>query len=631
VKLDADQQRAVDAGDGALLILAGPGAGKTAVLTHRVAALIERGVAPEQILLLTFTQKAAREMGLRVRELVGPGADAIWSGTFHAIALRILREFAPRLGYGPHFGVLTPGAAKDVFSAAIEENLGPYAQYLPPHQQLLDVLSYMTNANVDLRTAWTARSRDPLPDTETVEVALSAYALGKLAHNVMDYDDLLANLYVLLLEHPDVRSGLAHRFRHVLVDEYQDTNPVQAALASLLAEHHQSITAVGDDNQSIYGFRGADIGNIIGFPQRFPEAQVLTLTRNYRATPQLVAVANDGIAHNPQPFPRTLHSVHGEGPKPTWSAVTDSAAQARWIIERARAHEDAGIPLTQQAVLFRSNAQGDKVMSALQDAGVPVDRRLSLRLIDRAHVRDVLSLVSVVENPDNWVAWRRLLALMPGIGEATAEAILTALRADGDPWACLHQTATPVVLNGRAQSRYADLRALLLDLRAQGVGHRPSLWIDRLLSIGYAETLGGRYGDDGDKRIRELHALAAMAESQTAPGEFFQTLALGDPGNTEASKGLILSTIHQAKGLEWDVVYVIGLTEGVFPLGPAFSTPKAMTEERRLFYVASTRARHFLHWLSPTAPRGKSNGLPHPVSRFVAEIDPTLYTRLETH
>lgn len=626
MKLDPEQRQAVHADDGALLILAGPGAGKTAVLTHRVAALIERGVPPAEIVLLTFTQKAAREMASRVHDLVGPAALQIWSGTFHAIALRILREFAPRLGYGPHFGVLTPSDAKDILHATITEHLEPYVPQLPSPQHLLDVVSYMTNANVDLRTAWAARHRETVPDWELVEVALSAYALGKMAHNVMDYDDLLANLYVLLLEHHDVRSALAHRFRHVLVDEYQDTNPVQAALAALFAEAHRNITVVGDDNQSIYGFRGADIGNIIGFPERFPDARVLTLTQNYRATPELVAVANDGIGHNPQPFPRTLQSARSAGPKPTWISVADAAAQGHWIVDQVRTHQAAGTPLSRQAVLFRANAQGDAVMAILRDAGLPVDRRLSLRLIDRAHIRDLLALFAVLQNPENRVAWRRLLMLVPGVGEATAESLLEALMADGDPWDCLVQTATPIPLSGRVRQSFGDLRSLLLDLRRHGFGN--PAWLDRLFAIGYVERLRSQYGDGAEQRISELRALVETAQNHGDPGTFFQSLSLGDPGPSEASSGLVLSTIHQAKGLEWDVVYVIGLTEGSFPMGAAFSTPAAMTEERRLFYVASTRARKWLHWISPTAPRGGARGLPHPVSRFVAELDPALYTRL---
>jgi DNA helicase-2/ATP-dependent DNA helicase PcrA len=630
VNLDSQQAQAVEAGDGPLLILAGAGSGKTAVLTHRVAALLRRGVAPEHILLLTFTQRAAREMVQRVRALAPSGAESIWAGTFHAVALRILRDLAPRLGYGARFGVLTPGDAKDLLREAIDEHLADDARRLPPLQKLLDVVSYMTNANVDLATAWAARSREPLLDPGAVDAALDAYTLCKLTHNVMDYDDLLANLYLLLLEHADVRASMGHQFRHVLVDEYQDTNPVQAALVAIFAERHQNVTVVGDDNQSIYAFRGADIGNIVGFPQRFPRANVLTLTQNYRATPELVAVANDSIGHNPQPFPRTLRSAQASGPRPIWVPVVDSAAQAQWLVGRVRAFVDAGVPLERQAVLYRVNANADAVVEAFAAAGVPARRATGLRLIDRGHVRDILAVIEVDQNPENRSAWRRLCALMPGIGRTAADRIVADLMAEGRPWVALERSPSAPAVRGRARDRFAALRGLLMDLRIQGLGQRPSELVDRLLAIGYAETLRSRHAEDADARALELSVLARTAECQPDPNAYLSTLALGDPRFTGTElAGVTLSTVHRAKGLEWDVVYVIGLTEGVFPLAPALWAPTAMEEERRLFYVATTRARRWLYWLSPAHPRGRSTGLPHPVSRLVGEISPTLYDTQE--
>jgi DNA helicase-2/ATP-dependent DNA helicase PcrA len=269
-------------------------------------------------------------------------------------------------------------------------------------------------------------------------------------------------------------------------------------------------------------------------------------------------------------------------------------------------------------------------MRVLQNAGFPVHRRFSLRLVDRAHVRDVLALMAVDQNPENRLAWKRVFSLIPGIGDATIDGLMAAGMAEGT-WSFLEQTPMPSIIPGRAKERFAAFRTLLFDLRGEGLVGRPVEWIERLLGIGYAETLRSRFGEAGLSRIRDLRTLAQVAQEHANPRAYLASLALGDPGPMDrAPTGITLSTIHQAKGLEWEVVYVIGLTEGIFPLGLAFSTPSAMSEERRLFYVASTRARQWLHWLSPTAPRGVVSSLPHPVSRFVAEINPAYYQSQES-
>lgn len=606
---------------GPLLVIAGPGSGKTRVLTHRVARLVAEGADPASIVLLTFTQKAAHEMVERLAALLGPAARAIWAGTFHALCLRLLRAHGDRIGLRRDFGLIDPGLAREVLDGVIAEVLDgappALSAGLPPSRTLLRALSLSLNADRPLAEA--ARRLAPDAPLELLDGLCGAYAGRKLELNLLDFDDLLVFGDLLLAEDAPLADAIARRCRHVLVDEYQDTNPVQARLVARLCAHHGDLCAVGDDAQAIYGFRGADVGHILRLAER---ASTARLSQNHRSTAPIVALSNACLQHLRRGLPKTLVSAVGEGPRPQLLRPDDPAHEARLIVDRALELQAAGVPLEEQAALYRAHAHARALQIELGRRAVPFAVRGGPRVFEQAHVRDVVAHLRVVGNPFDALAWRRVFRLAPGIGAVIGDQIIEALFAGGDPWGALHDDA-PSGLPGRAHTGYRRVRRTLLDLAA--MPDRPGPMVARVLTGGYAEHLQRAYPDDHRRRLDDLRALVAHAEDLADHGAESLLEALALAGRVEVEQpGLTLSTIHQAKGLEWTAVYVMALAEGWFPA----RFDGDMDEERRLFYVAATRARRWLHLCAPS--NDGDGGLPRRISRFVAEItdrDPTLVER----
>lgn len=629
--LDAGQRAAVEAGPGPLLIVAGAGTGKTRVLTRRVARLVAAGEAPERILLLTFTQKAAREMTARIAALLeGAVAGAIWAGTFHAIAARILRQHADRIGFRRDFGLLDPAGAAEVLGEVLGGQHPEVRRALPPPRTLLRILSLSLNTDRPIRAAVERLASRHREVAGEIEAVLGAFCARKIELNAMDYDDLLANGHLLLAEQGDLRAAFAGRFRQVLVDEYQDTNPLQAALVAMLGEVHGNVTAVGDDAQAIYGFRGADVGHMLGFARRWPGARTVRLETNYRSTAAVVAVANAALLRIGRRLEKTLVAAAGSaaGPRPVFVHLESEQQQARFVVARARELVEQGVALGQQAVLYRAHAHARALQLELGRQGVAFVMRSGPRMLERSHVRDLLAWLRVWANAFDVPAWQRVLRLHAGVGVAGADRLLAGLFEGGDPWQALADDVLGPGIDGRLGPGYRRARATLL---AMAAAERPGPMVAAVLGGGYLDHLRAQHPEDHAERVADLRAIAAHAERSDDVAGFLEALALVDGFDEAPAEGcLVLSSIHQAKGLEWDAVTVIGLAEGLFPAhgGSSYGgrDNDALDEERRLFYVALTRARRHLHLCCPAG----DGGVPRGISRFVAELPHTDPALVET-
>lgn len=600
--LNDGQRRVVEAGPGPLLVIAGAGTGKTRTLVYRTAHLIDQGVDPDRILLLTFTNKAAREMIDRVTRLVPVAAERIWAGTFHHIGNRILRRHGERLGYGPNYGILNSQEARDLMTATLGEVVaGVRGRRFPKADVVLTMLSTAVNTDQPLARVVEARWPQFISHLPTLDRVLTRYLELKVEMNLMDYDDLLVNWRLLLEDHADVREAYAERFLHVLVDEYQDTNRLQAALVRLMASRHGNVMVVGDDCQSIYSFRGAEVSNILDFPTEFRGAQVHRLETNYRSTPQILAVANRSIRHNRRQFEKTLTAVRDDGERPACVALADGDQQARFVAQRVLELRDEGVELKNQVVLYRAHYQAMELQLELQRRGIPFVVRGGLRFFEQAHIRDLLAHLRVLFNPLDRLAWTRVLRLQDGIGAVHAHNIFGALAAHGDPWRALQAGVEPPGLSARARRGYQSARETLLALGSPSMIGNPSAMFDLLLDRGYERHLRDTY-PNGEQRVDDIRQLGHFAAQFDDYRGFLEELALVEnvsaeeiQGGAEPDERLLLSTVHQAKGLEWDVVFVLHLSDGRFPLGRALRSLEEEEEERRLFYVAVTRARKELY------------------------------------
>ena len=631
--LNAQQLAVVEAPPGEILVLAGAGTGKTRTLTYRVARLVAAGTPPERILLVTFTNRAAREMTERVEELLGIDMRRAASGTFHHIGNRILRRHGQALGLSPAFGILDPEDARDLLSTVIAE-LGIEtlsARRFPTAKVLAGLVSLAHGTRRSLLDVVQEHALRLLDQVPLMEQVARGFAERKRAMNLCDFDDLLTH-WLTLLEDPSHRAiadELRASYDHVLVDEYQDINALQGALCDQMALGHRSLLAVGDDAQSIYSFRGADFTQISHFQLRHPGATILKLTVNYRSTPEILALANRSIAHNRDQHPKELQAVKKPGPKPAVIPLRDVYQQAELVAQRVlELHHEQNLPLRQMVVLYRNHSHSLELQVELTRRQIPFSVRSGLRFFEQAHIKDVVAYLRARQNHQDALAWVRLLRLWPGIGAQTAEKLAQALAA-----------APPGVRSGQVLEQQAGI--------ARG-RTRPAL--DRLVELWkiledpsqpspgalIRRVVLGHYADYADRsfanaaaRKEDLEQLAAYADRYPDVDEFLSELSLlqglsaenviaaGEPDDM-----LVLSTIHQAKGLEWPIAFVLWLSEGRFPMAQSLRLPRDEEEERRLFYVATTRAADELYLCYPMIEESK-DGPSHILrpSRFLVEID----------
>jgi DNA helicase-2/ATP-dependent DNA helicase PcrA len=627
--LNPEQRAVVEAKGGPMLVIAGAGTGKTRALTYRAAYLVEQGMSPDRIMLLTFTNKAAREMVDRVSRLVPHAAGRMWAGTFHSVANRMLRKHAELLGYGTNYGILDPQEARDLMDATVAEVMPDVTKRrFPKSKVLLSMLSDTVNTERPLGAVINDAHPHFIPLLEAIDQVLTAYLGQKVEMNVMDYDDLLVNWRLLLEDHVDVRDAYQAHFAHVLVDEYQDINRLQGAIVGLLAGPDGNVMVVGDDCQSVYAFRGADVQNILRFPDTYAGTKVFRLETNYRSTPQIVAIANQSIRHNKVQFEKTLRSVTSDGDIPAFVTLADVEQQAQFVAQRVLELRDEGVELKDQAVLYRAHYQAMELQLELQRRGIPFVIRSGQKFFEQGHIRDVLAHLRILYNPLDRLAWTRVLKLQRGIGNTHATRLFKQLAATGDPWKALMTDVPGPGLAKRVGAGWQQARQTLMGLGEPGMLGNPSAMFDFLLE-------GGKYGEhlkeahlNHEQRIEDIRQLGHHAAKYDDYQKFLQELALVESVAAEdiqsgeaTDEKLLLSTVHQAKGLEWDAVFVLALADGQFPLRRALQSEREEEEERRLFYVALTRPRRHLHLCFPRwgIDREHRRILQRP-SRFLAEL-----------
>ncbi|MDW8168153.1 MAG: ATP-dependent helicase [Acidobacteriota bacterium] len=562
-------------------------------------------------------------------------------GTFHHIANRVLRRHAEALGYHPNFTILDSEDARELLEACVRAcGIETRARRFPRGEVLQDLLSLSINTGRSLEEIVLARFPYFEPLLPELERVFHAYAERKRRENVMDYDDLLMNWWRLLTEHPAIAALYAEQFQYILVDEYQDTNRLQAEIVDQLAARHRNVMVVGDDCQTIYSWRGTDFRNIYEFPERYPDARIYRLETNYRSTPQILALANASIRHNERQFHKELRARRADGPKPALVPAQDVYEQAAFVATRILEAYEEGVPLSEIAVLYRSHYHSMELQVELMRRRIPYVVRSGLRFFEQAHVKDVLAYLRVVVNAHDELAWRRLLRIVPGIGQRTIERIWPVIAGSPDLLRALAEVEARGSIPRRAQSGWRELRELLEVLMDEPLAQRPAAQIEAILASSYTDYLRATYSN-AEMRLEDLRQLAQFAARYPSTEHLLSDVALlgqerfsmrdglygedilgGAEGEEEP---LVLSSIHQAKGLEWRIVFLIWAADGRFPTARSLQDPDALEEERRLFYVAVTRAKDELYVCYPLIAREGVRTILLRPSRFITEVEPELF------
>ena len=624
--LNPEQCAAATAPDGPMLVLAAAGTGKTRTLVHRVAYLVERGVPPERILLLTFTNRAAREMLERAETLV-PGMGGVWSGTFHHVCARLLRQYGSSLGYKPGFAILDEDDQKKVMGQCIKERVKQVKDF-PKKEFLLKLVGDAANAQRSLEKVVQGYQTKTALDAPLVLEVCRAYGEKKRELGAMDFDDLLVNGLRLLVENGRVREFLQEHFLHVLVDEYQDTNAIQAQFTDILAAKHRNIMVVGDDFQCIYTWRGAQFENIMDFPSRWDGCRIVKLERNYRSMAPILDVANCVMKDVRHQFEKTLRPFRtGAAPKPRLYRVYDGRAQAEAILRLVNTMRQNGIAYKDVAILYRSHYTSIDIQMALTRSRVPFRITSGVGVFEQLHVKDVLAFLRLCVDPTSELSFLRLVALLPGVGETSARRYWRSLGGAFDaanPMARMDLGALMCPKGKEGWGRIAQAFARAPDHLA---AHEDRLLIEDFTQLFYADHLRRAFeAEDAESRLEDLGEL--MAQIATSPGglkQFLDEVALMTNLDAKARDGLpedhiTLTTVHQAKGMAWPVVILPWLSDTVFPSARAVEEGN-LAEERRLFYVAVTRARDRLYMCVPRAKKTADGGLfPVEPSVFVREI-----------
>lgn len=626
-QLNPRQLEAATWGEGPVLVVAGAGTGKTRTLVHRVAWLVGNGVPPEEIVLLTFTRRAATQMLTRAATLLDGRCALVRGGTFHAFCLGILKQYATKLGYPSPFTVLDRSDSEDVVDVLRSGFVAKAdGKRFPKKGTLVSLFSAVRNRDKSLADILEGGYPHFLEYADTLTDLYHAYVQYKKDQGLMDYDDLLVLTLQLFQQEPAILREVAARNRHVLVDEFQDTNRAQALLVRAFSSVHGNVMVVGDDAQSIYRFRGADMGNILRFPQEYPTAAVIKLEHNYRSTQSILDLANTVLGRAHRQFEKRLYTERDSGDPPGIVPAPDDRFESRFVSQMVLQFREEGIPLHQMAVLFRSGHNSYDLEVELGRKNIPFVKYGGLKLSEAAHVKDVISHLKVLENPRDVVAWNRILQLLDGIGPKTAGRIVE--------WVQKGSGAPFSVEGGPFSAAYVASLTRLFHL-LQSLRHETATLAMQLEAIldYYAPLLRARYSEDWPKRETDLDHLAGVAASHADRGSFLDAIALDpveltalDVEEEEADEPpLVLSTIHSAKGLEFRVVFVIQAMDGVLPSSYSVGDQEALDEELRLLYVAITRAEDHLYLSYPMIQFRRYEGqyFTKP-SRFLAGIPETI-------
>jgi DNA helicase-2/ATP-dependent DNA helicase PcrA len=649
-ELNEQQLAAVTAPPGPLLVIAGAGSGKTRTLTYRVAYLLENGVDARNILLLTFTNKAARQMLDRVSNLLPVDAAGIWGGTFHSIGNRMLRRHGSALGYSSGFTIIDREDQKDLIATVVAgSGIDPKEMRFPKADVLADVFSFVVNTERPMEELLAEKFPYFVPLLEQIKDVHARYERKKKATNSLDFDDLLEKTLRMLLEHEHIAQVYRRQFQFILVDEYQDTNKIQADFIDLLAREHQNVMVVGDDAQSIYSWRGANFQNILEFPKRYPNAQVFRIELNYRSVPEILEVANSAIAANVKQFKKNLSATRdSKAVKPALVALNDGSEQAQFVAQRVLELRDEGVELNEIAVLYRAHYHAVELQLEFSRRGIPYQITSGIRFFEQAHIKDVASFIRFVANPRDEVAFKRMVRLLPGIGGKIAENLWSGWEKSLDAVAGIaspgsEDSPTPVGttergysigerllklnVSTRSKKMWEQLAQTLDEIAPNGKPNPPSAMIVSVVEAIYDDYAKANF-TNYELRREDLNQLASFARQFGDVQEFLSQLALisnvdAEPAPNAAAdnEAVNLSSVHQAKGLEFHTVFVIWLTDGMFPSSRSFETRDAIEEERRLFYVAITRARDELYLSYPhmRLNAGFGDVFQRP-SRFLKEI-----------
>ena len=659
-ELNEEQFKVVTAKPLPTLVIAGAGTGKTRTITYRVAYLLEQGVSPDRILLATFTNRAAREMLKRVEALTGTqNVHRVWGGTFHRIANLILRRHAVSIGFDSNYSIMDSEDSRDFINVCIDEaGIDTSSKRFPKANVIQNIISYANNTDREIDKVVVGKYPYFEMLTQQIKRVDMIYMERKRERNVMDYDDLLLNWKRLLIEKPDISDLYAEQFQHILVDEYQDTNRLQAEIIDLLAVKHKNVMVVGDDAQSIFAWRGAEFTNIYEFPERYSNTQGFKLEKNYRSTPEILGLANTSIAGNKKQFPKVLEAVKpSNGFLPALIPCSDVEQQSAFVASRILELRDEGTSLEDMAVIYRSHYHAIELQLELTKRNIPYRVQSGVRFFEQAHIKDVVSYLRIIVNPRDELAWKRILKMIPSVGNVTANKIFEYVSgrlrapeldllgepeqptelADGTDFTEKLFTGMPAP---RAKIAWEKFIELLEELTSDENRNSPSKQIELILSSGYEEHLNATY-ENAAARIEDLQGLATYANKYDTTEDFLSELALISTerflGPTavagedvvmggEEDELLTLTSVHQAKGLEWSAVFLIWAAEGKFPSPRSLKEVDSEEEERRLWYVAITRAKDELYLTYPLMIVDyKRQTIIQKPSRFVTEVPPTLF------
>lgn len=639
-ELNPSQLDVVLHGDGPALVLAGAGSGKTRTLVYRVLYLMEKGITAPNILFVTFTNKAAFEMKMRVERGLGMTPRGLWCGTFHHVGHRSLRMYAEKAGLTESFGILDEEDSRDLVRTCYDVlPFKPSEVNFPKANVVHKIISFATNVCKEIPAVLTEHYSYFSHFENEIQSIAKAYEARKRKTGNLDYDDLLTQWIRLLEDSAEVRDRFQEQFQYCLVDEYQDTNRLQSRVMQILSGKHRNLLVVGDDAQSIYSFRGADIRNILEFPKTYADAKIYRLETNYRSTPQILDLANDSIKHNTNQFPKQLKSVRSASVLPELVRVRDMQEQSAFVAQRILEFvDDEGMSLNDIAVLFRARFHSAELEMELAKRRVAYVLRGGVRFFEQAHIKDVLSYLKLIENPADEISWLRALKQYAGIGEGFAAKIFQEFQASKLDLRAAFKGDFGTKFPKRAQAGFARFKSLMKEIVDPKLDEHPDIQIDKILESGYAQYVRVNF-DNAQERLEDLRELVNFAHtykhrvdflSDISLRESFKGESIGNEGGDPEAEKLVLSTIHQAKGLEWKVVFLIGLSEGQFPHHLSLESDVELEEERRLFYVAATRAKdHLILVHSMTRFEYNMGTVLTRPSVFLSELSHDVYDLLE--
>ncbi|TFG26153.1 MAG: ATP-dependent helicase [Promethearchaeota archaeon] len=640
--LNVEQFNIVNNIKGPMIVIAGAGSGKTRTITYSVAKLMENGVKPSEIMLVTFTNKAAREMLQRIKKLLGKEPKGIWGGTFHSLANRFIRNYTHLAGLKPRYTIIDQSDSNILMKLSIEEIFPNYKlMNFPSAKQCFKILSYQINTNRSIKEVLEWKYPQLLKENilTKLENLFDGYNERKRKNNLVDFNDLLV-IWNRLLNEKEIAYDIAQKIKYILVDEYQDTNYIQANIILKIAQINQNIMVVGDDAQSIYSFRGADFKNLLNFGKRLKNIEQYKITYNYRSTPEILQLANDSIKNNQLQFQKIMKPVRKSLLRPKHVIVTNEKDQANFIIKEILTLRSKGINLSEIAVLYRSNFHSIILQKELQANAIPYEVRSGISFFEQAHIKDVVAHLRILLNPFDELAWNRIFKIIPNLSKISAQKIFKILTTLKDP---LRELKKFINSNSQINKEKLSKQAINNMLKyfesfeKYSTNSNPYEILQKIKKLIKPHIM--KNFENSNERLKDIDVLIELAHDYNLLSTFLDEFNLnmselstnlkGLVNKEEENNRVILSTIHKAKGLEWKIVFIISLAELLFPPSHNTKGDLDIEEERRIFYVALTRAKDEIFIITPKSTTSYKRKLYLQPSRFIEELDPSLYELLD--